>query len=159
MSQQRNIDGVDGFIALIGETVGTSAWRLVDQRTIDTFGVTTGDEQWIHMDPQRAADGPFGGTIAHGFLVLSLIPTLANQTFEATGFSARVNYGLEKVRFPQPLKAGASVRDTVTILDVERVQAGARVTFGHAVESDAGGKPVCVAQTVVLFTPATAAQT
>lgn len=158
MSQQRSIDGVTGFTALIGQVIGTSDWLLVDQQMIDTFGKNTGDEQWIHMDPERAANGPFGGTIAHGFLVLSLLPALANQTYEATGFSARVNYGLEKVRFPQPLRVGASVRDTVTVSAVETAPAGTRVTFGHEVESDAGGKPVCVAQTVILFTPSPALQ-
>lgn len=150
---QRVIDGAAGFAGLVGETIGVSEWLAVDQAMIDAFGTTTRDEQWIHMDPERAADGPFGATIAHGFLVLSLIPVLANQTFEATGFGARVNYGLEKVRFPQPLRAGESVRDTVSVSRVEEVAAGVRVTFEHHIESTAGGRPVCVAQTVTLFTP------
>ncbi|MBP1327322.1 acyl dehydratase [Leucobacter exalbidus] len=158
MTQQRIIDGTTGFTALIGKTVGTSDWLLVDQRMIDRFGANTGDEQWIHVDPERASTGPFGGTIAHGFLLLSLIPALANQTFEAIGFSARVNYGLEKVRFPQPLLAGSSIRDTVTVVSVEATPTGSRITFGHVVESDSGGKPVCVAQTVILFTSASTPQ-
>ncbi len=153
---RRTIDGAAGFAGLVGVTIGTSEWIAVDQAMIDAFGTTTRDEQWIHMDPERAANGPFGATVAHGFLVLSLIPGLASQTYEATGFGARVNYGLEKVRFPQALRAGESVRDTVSVAGVEEVATGVRVTFDHRIESTAGGRPVCVAQTVTLFTPASA---
>jgi acyl dehydratase len=149
---QRVINGTDGLEGLVGEELGVSDWRTVDQEVIDGFGRITGDEQWIHMDPERAADGPFGATIAHGFLVLALIPVLANQVYEIQGFKARVNYGLEKVRFPQPLLAGQRIRDRVSISKVEPTPSGPRVTFAHQIESDQGGRPVCVAQTVTLFT-------
>jgi acyl dehydratase len=149
---QRVINSTDGLDELVGEELGVSDWLAVDQEVIDGFGRITGDEQWIHMDPVRAADGPFGTTIAHGFLVLSLIPVLANQVYDVRGFKARVNYGLEKVRFPQPLRAGEKVRDRVSINKVEPTPAGLRVTFSHQIESNQGGRPVCVAQTVTLFT-------
>jgi acyl dehydratase len=153
MSAQCVIDGAAGLTALVGEEIGVSDWLTVDQGTIDAFGRATGDEQWIHMDPARAAEGPYGGTIAHGFLVLSLIPALANQVYDVRGFSARVNYGLDRARFPQPTRAGARIRDRVTIEKVENTPAGARVTFGHRLETEGGERPVCVAQTVILFTP------
>ena len=152
MAEQRVIEGAEGLEALVGEELGDSDWLTVDQAMIDAFGRTTGDEQWIHMDPQRAAQGPFGTTVAHGFLILSLIPVLANQVYDVRGFSARVNYGLEKARFPQPLRAGERIRDRVQISHVERTAAGTRVTFAHRIDSEAGGRPVCVAQTVILFT-------
>jgi acyl dehydratase len=152
MAAQRVIDGTDGLAELVGQELGVSDWRTVDQTVIDGFGRITGDEQWIHTDPVRAAEGPFGTTVAHGFLVLSLIPVLANQVYDVQGFTARVNYGLEKTRFPQPLRAGEKVRDRVTISKVEHTTAGARVTFSHQIESTEGGRPVCVAQTVTLFT-------
>lgn len=152
MKNQVTIDGTSGLEEMVGNELGVSDWRYVDQDVIDSFGRTTGDEQWIHMDPERAAKGPFGATIAHGFLVLSLIPVLANQVYAVQGFSARVNYGLEKVRFPQPLRAGEQVRDRVSISKVEPTKAGVRVTFSHSIESDQGGRPVCVAQTVTVFT-------
>ncbi|MCI0142616.1 MaoC family dehydratase [Arthrobacter bambusae] len=146
------VAGTEGLEAAVGEELGVSDWVIVDQDMIDGFGEITGDEQWIHVDPVRAAQGPFGTTIAHGFLVLSLIPSLANQVYDVLGFSARVNYGLEKARFPQPLRSGEKVRDHVTIVGVERTATGTRVTFSHQIESDRGGRPVCVAQTVILFT-------
>jgi acyl dehydratase len=152
VAAQRVIDSIDGLEGLVGEELGVSGWRSVGQDVIDGFGRITGDEQWIHMDPVRAAEGPFGTTIAHGFLVLSLIPVLANQVYDVRGFKARVNYGLEKVRFPQPLRAGEMVRDRVSISRVEHTPAGPRVTFSHQIESNQGGRPVCVAQTVTLFT-------
>lgn len=152
MVEQRIIDGVQGLQQLIGHELGASDWLTVSQEMINSFGQTTGDRQWIHMDPERAADGPFGTTIAHGYLVLSLIPVLANQTYDVSGFSARVNYGLEKARFPQPLRSGERIRDRVSIVNVEVSGSGARVTFGHQIESEAGGRPVCAAQTIILFT-------
>jgi acyl dehydratase len=149
---QRTLNGVSELRDLIGKEIGTSDWQPVGQDTIDAFAETTGDAQWIHTDPERAAQGPYGTTIAHGFLVLSLIPLLANQVYAVQGFSARVNYGLEKVRFPQPLTSGDSIRDTVTIQDVTETRSGVRVTFGHRIESTQNERPVCVAETVILFT-------
>ncbi|WP_426518171.1 MaoC family dehydratase [Diaminobutyricibacter sp. McL0618] len=151
MAKVQMIEGAPGFEAFIGRELGTSEWITVDQRMIDDFARTTGDEQWIHVDPARAALGPFGTTIAHGYLVLSLIPVLANQVYDVLGFSARVNYGLEKVRFPAPLRSGDRVRDRVSIVSVDETPSGTRVTFAHQLDSDTGGRPVCVAQTLILF--------
>lgn len=151
MPDKRILHGSGELEAAVGEELGVSDWLTVDQEMIDAFGRTTGDEQWIHMDPERAASGPYGTTVAHGFLVLSLIPVLANQIYEVQGFSARINYGLERVRFPQPLRSGQRVRDRLTILGVEQVPAGTRTTFSHRLEAESGDRPFCVAQTVTLF--------
>lgn len=148
----RVIDGVTGLEDVVGEELGVSDWLTVSQQTIDDFGRTTGDKQWIHVDPERAATGPFGTTIAHGFLVLSLVPVLANQVYDVRGFSARVNYGVEKVRFPQPLRSGERIRDRISVVGVEPTASGTKVTFAHKIESESGDRPVCVAQTVILFT-------
>ncbi len=152
MAEQRRIEGAGGLQALVGEEIGVSDWLTVDQAMIDGFGRVTGDEQWIHLDPVLAAAGPYGTTIAHGFLVLSLIPALANQVYDIVGFSARINYGLEKVRFPQPVRSGERIRDRVSITGVENTPAGVRATFSHQIETEAGTRPACVAQTVILFT-------
>lgn len=149
---KRVLDGVTGLESVDGTEVGVSEWFTVDQEIIDSFGRTTGDEQWIHMDPERAESGPFGGTIAHGYLVLSLIPMLANQVYEVTGFSARINYGIDKVRFPQPTLSGGRVRDRVSVLKVENIPSGTRVTFRHQIETEGGDRPACVAETLTLFT-------
>jgi acyl dehydratase len=153
MGTKRIIGGAAGLESAIGNELGVSDWLIVDQRMIDDFARTTGDEQWIHTDPARAASGPFGTTIAHGYLVLSLIAQLANQVYDVTGFSARVNYGIEKVRFPRPVRSGERVRDRVSIAEVAQTPAGSRVTFLHRIEVDNGDRPACVAHTLILFTP------
>ncbi len=153
MPEKRVFNGLDDLTAEIGNEIGVSDWLMVDQSMIDSFGRTTGDEQWIHMDPERAANGPYGTTIAHGYLVLSLIPMLANQVYEVTGFSARVNYGIGKARFPQPAYSGERVRNHLSIVAVDETPSGVRVTFGHRIESERGGRPVCVAETLILFSP------
>ncbi|ALJ19303.1 MaoC family dehydratase [Microbacterium sp. No. 7] len=152
MAEKRILKGAEGLAEVAGQELGVSDWLTVDQEMIDTFGRTTGDEQWIHMDPERAASGPFGGTVAHGLLALSLVSGLANQIYEVEGFSARVFYGLEKVRFPQALRSGERVHNRLSVLSVETIPAGTRVTFEHKIESESGGRPVCVAQTVIVFT-------
>lgn len=152
MAEPRIIDGATELKALVGQEIGVSDWLTVGQTIIDEFGRVTGDMQWIHVDPMRASSGPFGGTIAHGFLVLSLIPRLANTVYEVGGFATRINYGLEKVRFPQPLRAGDRVRDRVSISSVQQTPRGVGVTFTHRLESDQGDRPVCVAEMVILFT-------
>ncbi|WP_231637184.1 MaoC family dehydratase [Microbacterium sp. No. 7] len=153
MVSKRVLEGVRGLRSVVGEELGVSDWLLVDQEMIGSFARTTGDEQWIHTDVERAAAGPFGSTVAHGFLMLSLIPVLANSVYEVTGFSARVNYGVDKVRYPRPLLSGERVRDRVTVLSVDELPAGVRVAFQHRVEVEDGERPVCFAQTLTLFTP------
>jgi acyl dehydratase len=115
------------------------------------FADATGDRQWIHVDPERAAEGPFGATIAHGYLTLSMLPFLGAQVFAFAGHVARLNYGLNKVRFVAPVRVGAKVRSRVEMLDVADIEKGQRVTLQHTIEIKGHDKPACVAQTVTLL--------
>jgi acyl dehydratase len=132
-----------------GEHLGYSQWHEVDQERVDLFADATGDHQWIHVDPERAKHGPFGRTIAHGFLTLSLIPELASEVYRVDGVRMGVNYGLNKVRFPAPVPVGSRVRAGVEVLDVTDVEGGIQVVNRVTVEAEGGPKPCCVAETVV----------
>jgi acyl dehydratase len=146
----RVIDDVDELRGLIGELVGTSDWLEVTQERVDAFADATDDHQWIHVDPDRARSGPFGSTIAHGYLTLSLIPFLSTQVLVLRFGKARLNYGLNKVRFPSPLVVGSRVRDRVEVDSVVEVPAGTQVTLRHTLETEVSERPACVAETVVL---------
>ena len=135
--------------ASVGTLIGTGDWVGVDQKRIDLFAEATGDHQWIHVDPERAAAGPFGGTIAHGYLTLSLIPVLVQDVHRTEGVRMGVNYGLNKVRFPAPVRSGSRVRASVTVLSAEEVTGGYQITTQITVEIEGGAKPACVAETVV----------
>jgi len=139
---------VEELAAAVGTTLGPGGWLKIEQSRVDMFADATGDHQWIHVDPERAAAGPFGGTIAHGYLTLSLLPALVGALYEVQGVRMRVNYGLNKVRFPAPVRVGTSVRAKAEITSVDPVDGGVQVVVTVTVESDAGGKPVCVAETV-----------
>jgi acyl dehydratase len=139
---------VEELKAAVGTVVGQSDWVTVDQERIDTFADATGDHQWIHVDPERAKQGPFGTTIAHGYLTLSLIPMLAADVATLKGARMGVNYGLNKVRFPAPLPAGDRVRATFELLSVDDVEGGVQIVSRVTIEREGGGKPVCVAETV-----------
>ncbi|MGI5520405.1 MaoC family dehydratase [Micromonospora sp. CA-259024] len=132
----------------VGETIGPGPWQRIEQSRVDLFADATDDHQWIHLDPVRAAAGPFGGTIAHGYLTLSLLPALAGRLYRVDGVAMGVNYGLNRVRFPAPVRVGAAVRATATIAEVSPVSGGVQLIAAVTVESDSGGKPVCVAETV-----------
>ncbi len=134
-----------------GEELGVSEWVAVTQERIDLFADATGDRQWIHVDPERAADGPFGSTVAHGYLTLSMLPFLGAQVFAFAGDVARVNYGLNKVRFVTPVRVGSKIRNRVELLSVEDIDKGQRATLQHTVEIKGSDKPACVAETVVLL--------
>ena len=137
------------LLTLIGRPLGSTDWLPVPQSDIDMFAKATHDEQWIHIDPERAKDGPFGATIAHGYLTLSLLIPLWSQLLVIEQLSMAVNYGLNKVRFPAPVPAGSSLRLEATIAGVEEVGGdGVQVTIDAAVHCDAAAKPVCVAQMV-----------
>ncbi|MFI5844290.1 MaoC family dehydratase [Catenuloplanes sp. NPDC051500] len=145
----RVFDDPAKLAAAAGEHLGYSDWTTVDQARIDAFATATGDDQWIHVDPARAAAGPFGATIAHGFLTLSLIPALSWQVYRIEGVRMGINYGLDRVRFPAPLVSGSRVRAGVLLLSVtpaagDALQIAAEVTL----EREGGEKPVCVAQTL-----------
>jgi acyl dehydratase len=135
--------------AAVGTEIGVGDWLAIEQSRIDQFAEATGDHQWIHVDPERAAAGPFGATIAHGFLTLSLIPALGQQIYRVEGVRMGINYGLNKVRFPAPVRVGSKVRARVTIAEATEVSGGgyqfvSRVT----IEVEGQEKPACVAETV-----------
>ena len=143
------VDGIEGLQAKKGEHVGYSDWLDVTQERVNQFAEATGDHQWIHVDPERAKAGPFGTTIAHGFLTLSLLPTLVSQVYSVEGVRMGINYGLDKVRFPAPLPTGSRVRAGVLLLVADDlgegwVQLKNRVT----VEREGHEKPVCVAESL-----------
>ncbi|MFG2657313.1 MaoC family dehydratase [Streptomyces sp. NPDC048425] len=134
--------------AAVGTHVGTGEWLPVDQQRIDRFADATGDHQWIHVDPERAASGPFGATIAHGYLTLSLLPTLVKQVYRTEGVTMAVNYGLNKVRFINPVRVGSKIRASVDVVSAEPVPGGYQVVSRVTVEIDGAEKPACVAETV-----------
>ena len=143
------ITGLDRLKEAEGKELGTSDWHEVTQKDIDTFADVTGDHQWIHVDPERAKETPFGGTIAHGYLTLSLGPALNNQVFKLEGFTFALNYGLNKVRFPAPVPIPSNVRVSPKVKEVTDIPGGAQVVFEVSFEREGTEKPVCVAETVV----------
>lgn len=144
----RTFDSLDELAAAVGQTLGPGPWQRIDQGRVDLFADATDDHQWIHLDPQRAATGPYGGTIAHGYLTLSLLPALVGRLYRVRGVRMGVNYGLNRVRFPAPVRVGTAVRAVATIAEVSPVAGGVQLVTAVTVECDAGGKPVCVAETV-----------
>jgi acyl dehydratase len=144
---------LDEVAAAANSEIGSSDWVVIDQRRVNQFADATGDHQWIHVDLERAKQGPFGGTIAHGYLTLSLVPWLGSQVFTLQTPGAKLNYGVNKVRFPNPLKVGKRIRSHVTIGDVVDVPAGKQLTVRHTIEIEDEAKPACVAETVVLLLP------
>lgn len=134
-----------------GEELGVSEWVAITQDRIDMFADATGDRQWIHVDPERAIDGPFGVTVAHGYLTLSMLPFLGAQVFAFAGDVARVNYGLNKVRFVSPVRVNSKIRNRVAMLDVVDIDKGQQVTMQHTIEIKNSDKPACVAETVTLL--------
>lgn len=145
------VDTLDELTPLVGAELGPSAWVEVDQARIDTFADATGDHQWIHVDPARAADGPFGTTIAHGYLTLGLLLPLWSALLDVREVTTKVNYGLNKVRFPSPVPVGATVRARASLVAVDAVPGGAQLTADAVMEREGGDKPACVAQLVVRF--------
>ena len=137
--------------AAAGQELGVSEWVAITQDRIDMFADATGDRQWIHVDPERAAEGPFGATVAHGYLTLSMLPFLGAQVFAFAGNLARVNYGLNKVRFVSPVRVGAKIRNRVEMLEVVDIEKGQQVTLQHTIEIKNTDKPACVAETVTLL--------
>jgi acyl dehydratase len=145
----RVFESLAALKAAAGEHLGHSSWRTVDQAQVDAFAEATGDRQWIHVDPPRAAAGPFGTTIAHGFLVLSLLPALVAEIYRVDGVRMGINYGLNRVRFPAPVPTGAPVRAGARLVSVEDVAGGGvQLVSEVTVEREGGGKPCCVAETV-----------
>lgn len=144
-------ESVADLRALEGAELGPTAWVEVTQDKVDAFAEVTGDRQWIHVDPERAAASPLGATIAHGLLTLSLAPAFMEELMAFDGFAHALNYGYDKVRFPAPVVVGARVRMRAKIVGVEDVPGGAQVTTEQTLEVEGGGKPVCVARSVGRF--------
>jgi acyl dehydratase len=135
----------------VGEELGPTDWLEVTQERVDAFADATGDHQWIHVDVERATQGPFGGTVAHGYLTLSLIPQFTPGLFSLETPGARLNYGLNKVRFPNPVRVGSRIRATASILEITDVPIGKQLVTRYVVEIDGEQKPACVAETVALL--------
>jgi acyl dehydratase len=134
-----------------GTDLGHSSWHVIDQGMIDAFADATGDHQWIHVDAERAASGPFGATVAHGYLTLALLPLLVREVYAVNGARMAVNYGLNRVRFPAPVRAGSSVRAGVVITEGKQVDNAVEVTATVTIEIQGEAKPACVAESVSRF--------
>jgi acyl dehydratase len=150
---KRIFHGVGELAAAQGEHLGHSDWRQITQEQIDGFADATGDHQWIHVDVERAVRGPFGGTVAHGYLTLSMVPTLGQEVFGVEDITMAINYGLERVRFPAPVPVGSRVRAGIEIREVTETAQGVRVGYRYSIELEGSDKPACVAETLVLYIP------
>ena len=134
--------------ALVGQEIGTSDWLAIEQSRIDEFARATGDHQWIHVDAERAAQGPFGTTIAHGFLTLSLLPVFFETAFAVADSHMGVNYGLNRVRFTAPVPVGSRLRAHFKLLSYESIDGGAQLSIEASIEREGSDKPVCVAESL-----------
>jgi acyl dehydratase len=141
----------DELLDAVGRDLGASQWITIEQDRIDRFAEATGDHQWIHVDPVAAADGPFGATIAHGYLTLSLTNQFLPEIMRVDGASMGVNYGTNKVRFPQPVTVGSRVRASATITEAEEIKGGVQVVVTITVEIEGQAKPACVVESVSRF--------
>jgi len=144
----RVFNGVDELKAAVGEQLGASDWITVDQKQIDTFAEATGDHQWIHVDTEKAKDGPFGRTIAHGYLTLSLLPVFSAQIYKIENVKMGINYGLNKVRFTSPVPVNSRLRGSFELFEVSEVQGGVQVVNKVTVEIEGSERPACVAEWV-----------
>ena len=142
------VQGISGLKEKVGEHLGYSNYVEITQEQVNLFADATGDHQWIHVDPERAKDTPFGGTIAHGYYTLSLAPMFMGRIFSLEGFAFAVNYGLNRVRFPAPLPVGQKVRMHATLSGLDDIPGGAQMTVTVTFEVEGGDKPVCVAETI-----------
>ncbi|HMS61987.1 MAG TPA: MaoC family dehydratase, partial [Solirubrobacteraceae bacterium] len=142
------LTGPDEVKAAVGQELGVSDWYEVTQETINQFAEVTGDHQWIHTDPEKAAQTPFGGTIAHGLFTLSLGPKFSYEVMDMQGFAFGVNYGYGKVRFPAPVPIGKRVRMRAALTNVDDVPGGIQITVTQTFEVEGGEKPVCVAESL-----------
>ena len=147
----RTFASLEDFVAAKGESLGFSDWHKITQEQVSAFADATGDHQWIHIDTERAASGPFGGTIAHGYLTVSLLPVLSVEIFRILGLTMGINYGLDRVRFPAPVPVGARIRAGATLRDVKETSLGQLCYSRVTVEVEGQSKAACVADTVTLL--------
>lgn len=146
-----SVEKLDDLASFVGKELGTSSWVDVDQDRINTFAHATGDHQWIHVDAERAKDGPFGRTIAHGYLTLSLLVPMWADILKVGDVQTVLNYGLNKVRFPSPVPVDSKIRARATLAAFDAIPGGAQLAVDIAVERQDGGKPACVAQLVLRY--------
>jgi acyl dehydratase len=142
------VTGLDELKDLTGRDLGHSSWIEITQERVNTFADATGDHQWIHVDTERARSGPFGATIAHGYLTLSLVIPLFGELLEVKGIRMGINYGLDKVRFPSPVPVGSKIRLAARVASVDEVPDGVQLALDFTVEIDGGTKPACVARAI-----------
>ncbi|MEV7431872.1 MaoC family dehydratase [Nocardioides sp. NPDC092400] len=147
----RTFDGLPALAGAAGTDLGVGSWSVVDQVMVDGFAGATGDHQWIHVDTERAVSGPFGATIAHGMLTLSLLPPLMHELYEVRGVSMAINYGFDKVRFAAPVRVGSRVRVGASIAAVADLDGAAQVTFAGVVHLEGSPKPAAAADFIVRF--------
>ena len=147
----KTFNGLDEFEQAVGTHLGYSDWHTITQEQINLFAEATGDHQWIHVDPDKAATGPFGTTVAHGYLTLSLVPKLVWQIYTVEGVRMDVNCGANKVRFPSPVPVGSKVRAGAELLALSRGPHGTRATVRVTVEREGGDKPACVTETLSML--------
>jgi acyl dehydratase len=149
----RVFDGIADLEKAVGTHLGYSEWHTINQDQIDAFAAATGDHQWIHVDPAKAAEGPFGSTVAHGFLTLSLVPMLTWQVYTVEGVTMAVNYGADKLRFPSPVPVGSRVRAAVELTSVTPNKLGYQVATRVTIELDDSDKPACVVDMLAVVVP------
>lgn len=149
----RVFNGIPELEAAVGTHVGYSQWHEIPQSQIDAFADATGDHQWIHVDPDKAAAGPFGTTIAHGYLTLSLLPMLVAEIYRLDGVKMGVNYGADKLRFPSPVPVGSRVRAGVELTGIKQIALGYQVSSRVTIEREGGAKPACVVDMLAVVVP------
>ncbi|WP_193043651.1 MaoC family dehydratase [Mycolicibacterium baixiangningiae] len=147
----KTFNGLDEFVAAEGSSIGPTEWLEITQDRVNLFADATDDHQWIHVDPEKAADGPFGGTIAHGLLTLSLLPHFSHQLYAVDNIAMGINYGYNKVRFINPVKVGARVRARAEISKVDRLDNAVQATTTITVEIEGADKPAAVAESIVRY--------
>jgi acyl dehydratase len=152
-AMSKTFDNPAALLDAVGQQLGHSEWLEIDQQRINLFAEATGDHQWIHVDPERAAEGPFGKTIAHGYLTLSLANLFLPQIMQVNNVSMGVNYGCEKVRFPAPVPVGSRVRGFGEVISAEEVKGGVQVVVRISIEIEGGERPACVIDTISRFFP------
>ncbi len=150
----RVFKSLDEFKSAVGEEIGTSDWHTITQEQINTFADATGDHQWIHVDPEMAAKGPFGTTIAHGYLTLALLPVLAEQIYDVQGLAFGMNYGANRLRFPTPVPVGSRVRATGTLKETADIAIGTQAIMTFVIELEGSEKPAAVAEVVYVMAAA-----
>ena len=150
----RVFTSLDEFKSSVGEEIGTSDWHTIDQAQINAFADATGDQQWIHTDPEMAAKGPFGTTIAHGYLTLALLPVLAEEIYDVQGLAFGMNYGANKLRFPSPVPVDSRVRATGTLKETNDIPIGTQAIMNFVIEIEGAEKPALVAEVVYVMAAA-----